>query len=484
MPRTPKLPQKRTITVVVNAAPLAVILHPPTGSRACWYAYWPGADYSRSTGHTDFDMAAVAAQEMVSRWHAGGGGHRPRANDTVMSDEEFKSIQRAHFTGNPAPAECDNPSLADCLGAIDAFRAILNHKEINFTEPVAAVTPDECAKFQHLAGKLPRNWRVQHPRSRPAEEAGNLSTNTIVKWSRTLRAAFQRACRNAGKKSVRGVVPPEKLLDANPWVQFAWVEGEGREIRQYDAGELLSLLQYFNEKWAGVTVALALAKSFLWSQCRRDELTALKWEQFRGVGQERHFRVVGKWDVEKWFRIPEGLYQDLLGMRTENPWVFAAYTSQLRRFYAGRQDAWRAGVVLEEFRPENLAGWFLHRVAEWSKDLPRGPATIHVFRKTGLQYALDGERGSTRVAADARVSEEVMMRHYTRLTDQARRAESNRNFDRIASALEPTVAASYGRTPSPTALLEGLLRAAVDAKNWDEVARLTGELKQAAPGNT
>ncbi len=489
MPRTPKRPQKKTTTAIIDGAPVAVTLHPPAGKRTCWYAYWPGAEYARSTGHADAGEAAVAAQEMVRRWRTGGGGHRPRPGDAVMSDEEFRSIQRAHFTGSSARTDSDDPSLVDCLGAIDAFRAILDlpatedRAAIGFTGPLAAVTAEECAKFQRLALTLPRNWRSRHPKSRPAGEAGCLSQNTVVKWSRTLRAAFQRANRNAGKDCVRGVVPPEKLLADNPWAHFTWVEGKEKEIRQYDGGELLSLLRYFDEKWPGVTVAPALAKVFLWSQCRRDEVTALRWEQLKEMGQERHFRVVGKWDVEKWFTLPEGLFHDLRAIRTDSPWVFAAYTGQLRRFHEGRDDGRRAGMVGEDFHPDNLAGWFYNRVVEWSGGLPGGHATIHVFRKTGLQYALEGEsNGSRQVAADARVSEAVMKRHYTRPTDAARRAESNRNFARIVSALEPSVAAGYGHAPTAAALLEGRLRAALDVRDWDEVARLTAELKGAASG--
>jgi hypothetical protein len=41
MPRKPKV-EKHTITVVINGAPIDVVLHPPTGSRMSWYAYWAG----------------------------------------------------------------------------------------------------------------------------------------------------------------------------------------------------------------------------------------------------------------------------------------------------------------------------------------------------------------------------------------------------------------------------------------------------------
>lgn len=127
----------------------------------------------------------------------------------------------------------------------------------------------------------------------------------MVKWPRALQAAFQRANRNAGKKCVRGVVPAEKLLTENPWTQFTWIEGEDRPIRQFDGDALLSLLNYFERKWAEVPIATLLAKVYLWSQCRRMEVTGLSWKQLKVVGTEYHFEVIGKRGVEKWFRIPE-----------------------------------------------------------------------------------------------------------------------------------------------------------------------------------
>jgi len=51
-----------------------------------------------------------------------------------------------------------------------------------------------------------------------------------------------------------------KLLDANPWKQFTWIEGTKKPNRQFDGGELVSLLDFFQEKWPGLTVALLLTK--------------------------------------------------------------------------------------------------------------------------------------------------------------------------------------------------------------------------------
>ena len=41
MPRKPKV-EKRTATIIANDKPIQVTLHPPTGARKSWYAYWNG----------------------------------------------------------------------------------------------------------------------------------------------------------------------------------------------------------------------------------------------------------------------------------------------------------------------------------------------------------------------------------------------------------------------------------------------------------
>ena len=53
MPRETE-PPSQTVTVVINSVPVAVILHPPVGTRTCWYAYWSGLVSSKSTGHRNW----------------------------------------------------------------------------------------------------------------------------------------------------------------------------------------------------------------------------------------------------------------------------------------------------------------------------------------------------------------------------------------------------------------------------------------------
>ena len=480
MPRKLKL-EKQTATVIVNGVPVTVVLHPPAGMRKTWYVYWNGLVASKSTGQRKLEDALVVVENMVKN-----GGKRTTFEHACLSDEEFKTIQRTHFGrrhDQPGMARSAK-SLYDCMEAIDAFREIIKMPPIIFHQPIAAATPDICAAFQRQALTLPRNWRMNYPNKKAEDEVSRIRANTVVKWSRVLQAAFQRANRNAGRKCVRGVVSADKLLTENPWMQFTWIAGEDRPIRQFDHNELLSLLDYFERKWAGISVAVLLAKMCLWSQCRRMEITSLTWPQLKNVGTEYHFEVVGKWGVEKWFRIPESLYRELLAIKTDSPYVFAAYVPQLRQFYERSHNPWRINMVGAEFNPVNLGDWFHERLVDWSENMPSGRATAHVFRKTSLQYALSGESASSRVAADARVSEAVLLRHYAKVTDPERRVQSNRTFARIVASLDPEVAARYGQIPINTDELERRLRVATTEKDWVLAAQLTAELAALRPGKT
>jgi hypothetical protein len=223
-------------------------LHPPTGARKSWFAYWQGLVSSRSTGQRDYAEAVKVVQDMLNN-----GGNRSELQDAVLSDQEFEQIQREHYGRKQDPAANARAakSLFSCMNAITAFRAISGLK------PVTIATPDACAAFQRKALGLPKNWRLSYPKSKPGGKT--VSPNTVLKWSRALQAAFERANKNAGRKCVRGVVPEPKLLSVNPWNQIPWIEGRERPLRQFDAPELLAILDYFAAEWPGVSVASSVA---------------------------------------------------------------------------------------------------------------------------------------------------------------------------------------------------------------------------------
>lgn len=488
MPRKPKV-EKHTVTVVVSGTPISVILHPPTGTRTSWYAYWNGLISSRSTGQSKLEDAIVAAENMVKR-----GGRKADLQDAVLSDEEFEQVQRVHFdriTDEKGRVRAQK-SLASCLDAIAAFR------EITGISPVALASPDDCSRFQRVALTLPKKWRLTPPDQRlgvkayseearlrrqqqeqphPLDDRPTYSPNNVLKWSRTLQAAFERANRNAAKrKCVRGVVDEQKLLAGNPRARFPWIEGRKRPIRQFDPGELLVFLDHFEKEWRGLGVISALAKVFLWSSGRRLEIAGLTWDSLRVVGHEHHFHITGKWGVEKWFRVPEGLYRELESLRSESDFVFAAYAPQLREFYLRTEQPGKARKVLTEFDPENLANWFYKKIKAWSKSLPKGHATTHIFRKTSLQYARTGEDINRQIAHDARVSESVLMPNYVKETDVEMRRRSNRTYERILASLSPEVASRYGHVEAAPTTLEQQVEAAIASKDWRKAAELTARL--------
>jgi integrase len=305
-----------------------------------------------------------------------------------------------------------------------------------------------------------------------------LSPNTVIKWTVALQAAFERACRDAGKKGIRGVVAAEKLLTENPWKQFTWIEGSERPLRQFDPTELLSILDYFEERWPIVTIAALVTKVFLWSWGRKSEVVGLRWDMLRQVGSEVHFEIVGKWGVVKWFRIPESLYDELLQIRTRNPFVFAAYSDQIREQYRQQNRSRFASRVSRNFSPQHLGDWMYERIKHWSKGQGSGAAYLHVFRKTSLQYARRGEDTNQRVAMDARLGARVMMTSYVRETDEELRQKSNRTFERIASGFPGAVIGRYGfEFPSESISLVDQLRQAVETRNWDTVTQLSVRLK-------
>ncbi|OAI41509.1 hypothetical protein AYO40_00300 [Planctomycetaceae bacterium SCGC AG-212-D15] len=424
MPRKPKR-QKETIKVVVNGTPITVVLHPPTGRRSSWFAYWNGLVASKSTGQSDLENAIVVAENMVKN-----GGKQPVLADAVLSDEEFEEIQRRHFNKktDPAARARAEKTLEDCIDAVAAFR------EITGLKPITLATPDDCERFQQKALVLPKNWRRKHRKSK--EDVGCLSANTILKWSRSLQAAFERANRNAGRrKCVRGVVDVEKLLTANPWNQFNWIGGVQQPIRQFDSEELLALLTFLETEWKDVPLGALAAKVFLWSSARRLEVAGLQWFQVRVAANEYHFQIIGKWGVERWFRLPEALYQELLAYRTDSPFVFADYNEQIRRRHADKPGTVKK--ITEEFEPKNFGRWFYERIKEWSQSSAKGRAFVHVFRKTTLQHARRGEDINRQVAADARVGESVLMTNYVKETDEEMRQRSNRTFNRIMASLSP-----------------------------------------------
>jgi integrase len=461
MPRKPKV-EKQQITIVVDSEPVNVILHPPKGSRKSWYAYWNGLTTSKSTGERRLDDAVKAAERMIKN-----GGNRFSESKPVLTDEEFDEMQRQHF----AKKRLAETTVQDYFDAISAFRSISGIR------PSSIATPDDCERFQFESLKKPRNWRITHPNSK-IDSSKLIQPNTVLKWSRTLCAAFERVNRMAGRKCVRGVVSEEKLLTSNPWKEFTWIDGTQPSKRRFTNEELLSILDYFETQWPEIPVATSLAKVSLWIWGRRSEVASLRWDDLRIVDGKYHFDFIGKWKVRKWARIPVGLYEEIAKTRTANPYVFADYTRQLRLHYERQGNFRVVRNVSSEFNPKAIGDWFHGKLGEWSKTSPNGHATQHAFRKTGLQCAYRGGVADAKVAHDASITCSVMRGHYVDETDEELLIKSNSTFERIVGSLPLEVAERYGYIPSKEGIgLEESLKAAIDRRDFEEARHLLEQLE-------
>lgn len=469
MPKKPQ-PQKKIASVLVNGEPIKVTLYSPRGSKRTWYASWKGLRTARSTKQVEYAAAVRAVEAMLQN-----GGKVPNLSDTLMTDDEFQAIQGRHFgkKSGPTKARGAEKSLASLLEAIQAFKSItgLTH--------VAAATPADCERFQHVASGLPKSWRrgeVVKLDEAEGEDA-TLSPTTIVKWSRELRAAFERANSNAGRKCVRSVVPERKLLTSNPWNKFTWIEERERVVHQFSEDDLLSLLDFFEKELPLVPLAAAYIRFLLWTWGRRFEVSELQWDKLHRINEnEMHFDILGKWGVQKWARVPRRLYDNVLEHRTDNPFVFAAFPQQLKAHYQFLGLERAARRVCLEFKPKNLGDRIYDQVKKWQEQVGKEAAYLHMFRKTTLQYALSGEGITENVAADARLGEGVMMTSYARLQDVDLRNKSNRTYRRILASLPPEVARRYGYEYSEKELPMEQLEAAQRAGDWPEVGRLAEQL--------
>ena len=90
-------------------------------------------------------------------------------------------------------------------------------------------------------------------------------------------------------------------------------------LRHFTDAELISIIEFFEKSYPEVATARLAAQVFFWSCARRKEISSLKWDSLRLVGDEVHFDVVGKWMIRKWFRVPSKLYEELLSIKTSSP---------------------------------------------------------------------------------------------------------------------------------------------------------------------
>ncbi len=459
MPRKPRA--ATTEMIDANGTMFRVTLFPPDRSRneRSWYAYWKGQRTRRATKKATKAEAIEAVRKMLC-------GQPPRTSGATLTDEEFIAIQRSYFekqkTGRDRPESCD-ASLDAVLEAISAF------KTISGLEHVSLASPDDCERFQTAALKLPANWR--RPPEHKYGRTKLLSPFTLYKWLGALQGAFERANHRAGKKCVRGVVPQEKLLTRNCWNEFTWIPKPRTKPRKFNHRELLELIKYFRTTWPGVTAAELMLKVFAWSWARRREVAAIKFEDIRIVDGNYYVDLATKRQGEKWFRLPVSVYEELVKIKTDSPYVFAALSEQLRTHHKTKGNLNAARQVMD-YSPANSGRWFYERVKAWSS----GDSYVHMLRKTIMQMARAGEDVNLAVAKDASVTKGVMLGHYVSEDDPEMRAKADRMYRRICDGLTPKVAEAFGHRRSGTEEIERQLRDAVAEKDWERAKRLSGQL--------
>ena len=194
-------------------------------------------------------------------------------------------------------------------------------------------------------------------------------------------------------------------------------------------------MDYLAARWGGVPLAATAAKVFLWSGCRKSEVAGLTWDSLRLVGNERHFEIIGKWGVERWVRLPEAVYEELLSFRTSSPFVFAAYTEQLRQFHVHHPNLTK--LLEGRVQPKKVWRVVLPASRGVVKDRRQGTGVRSHFSQDGLatRTARRGHSPSDR----QRCKSERVRPH-----DQLRQGNGRRN----AAAKQPHLPA-YSSQPLP-----------------------------------
>ena len=227
---------------------------------------------------------------------------------------------------------------------------------------------------------------MEHPKA-DRENVQRIRPNTVVKWSVALKAAFERANKNGGQKCVRGVVAESKLLTLNPWKNFTWIDGTEPKKRHLNDEELLSLLDYFEQRWPTVVTVTLFAKIslWMWAEGPKRPVYAGKTCALWGMSITLTLSVSGASGNGR--ESLTALYQDLLKVRTDSPYVFAAYNEQLKRHYRQCPNPHTAKTIGPRFDPELLYRWFHIKMRKWAEETGRERASHHAFRKTALQTA-------------------------------------------------------------------------------------------------
>jgi len=451
----------KSMTVDRDGEILTVYLHPPGTLRNpnswAWTCKRVGVN-GRSLKVGTF----AEAKERVFAWFKGEPVREEKARQerAILSWEDWDAIQVAHTASR---AEKDRTraerTLEECRKAQRLFIAVTG------ADSASSVDADLVGRFQLECPKRISKFRRPYGRT------------TVYKTLSHMSASFNRCDRNSGKKCVRGVVPSERLLEANPFEQIQWVQPDAKPIRQFDRGELKSL---FGWKFIGGCPLLSLfAKVSLWACGRLEEMTELRWDWLDSEGYITIPGMKAKWGKGKTFRIPNDLAAELHSYRNGSPFVWAGYVEQLRDFHKTTGHG-ASALKVKAFAPQRLRVSFQKWIAAWAKAGKAGRGlSHHAFRRTGLQWSREGQLRATEgdYAKAANVSLNVADKSYT---TKPQRLWADLAYRNIAGELVPDqeLAERMGLGPvsAPTVAVEAV-KAAMGRNDFDEAARLLAHLR-------
>ena len=384
---------------------------------------------------------------------------KARQERAILSWEDWDAIQVTHtaMRGEKDRTRAER-TLEECRKSQRLFVAVTK------AEAASSVDVDMVGRFQIECPK--RLSKYDRPYGK----------TTVHKTLSHMSASFNRCNRNSGKKCVRGVVPPERLLEFNPFEQIQWVEPDEKAIRQFSPDELKAFFTY--KYLGGCPLVCLFAKASIWGCGRLEEMTELRWDWLDSEGYVTIPDEKAKWGKGKTFRIPPALVAELQGHRNGSPFVWAGYVEQLRAYHrttGGNSSA----LKVKSFAPQRLRVSFQKWISAWARgEKLMSGLSHHAFRRTGLQWSREGQLRATEgeYAKAANVGLNVADKHYT---TKPQRLWADIAYRNIAGELwqdgQLAELMGLGQKTTPTVSVEAV-QAAIGRNDFDEVARLLAQL--------
>lgn len=294
-------------------------------------------------------------------------------------DECSEALEGALIAHNCRPSY-----VSDVLGNLRLLRKAL---------PKAAspsdVTPEMANQYKRMraeAGKAPSTIK------------GDLST---------LRATFGKWL----NKELGLLTGDNPFADVEPPIC------DQGDIRIVMADETANLFTWLLDRWNNWQLPVVYLRVAALVGWRATETASIREEDLLGDGYLRVTAATSKTRKQKYGRLPEELYEAVVGCKAEG-WAFGRFSQELRRQHIAKKCPHLAARVMD-FEPKRLVGWMQDELQRFCEQYEGEPFTLHDFRRTaitGMQMAGASEKEtSTLVGA----SPEVIRKYYERLDKMA-----------------------------------------------------------------